>query len=89
MSRIRVLGIVLFVVGLWVFLAPFAGPAMHLYLSPPPMSTGMMHMGGGMMTNAVVINKAMVFFNFLPGLVLILLGVYNVFSGRTSPVTRP
>ena len=89
MRRVRILGVVLFILGLWVFLAPFIGPAIHLYLSPPPMSTGMMHIGSGMMSNAVVLNQAMVFFNFLPGLILIPLGIYLIFSGRTSPITPP
>ncbi|GAC1350474.1 MAG: hypothetical protein NVSMB27_33330 [Ktedonobacteraceae bacterium] len=87
MRRVRILGAVLFILGLWVFLAPFIGPAMHLYLSPPPMHMGMTHMGTGMMSNAVVINQAMVFFNFLPGLILIPLGIYLLFSGRNSPIT--
>lgn len=88
MMRVRVLGIVLFVLGLWVFLAPFIGPAIHLYLTPPPaMGMSMMHMGTGMTSNTVVVNRAMVFFNFLPGLVLILIGVYNIFRGQIN-VTR-
>ncbi len=87
MRRIRILGAVLFLIGLWVFLAPFIGPAMHLYLIPPSMSMGMSHMGG-MNANAVVVNQAMVFFNFLPGAVLILIGIYLVFIGKTSPVTH-
>jgi len=89
MVRVRALGIVLFLLGLWVFLAPFTGPAMHLYLTPPPaMSMGMMHMGTGMMNSTVVVNRAMVFYNFLPGLALILIGVYNIFRGQIS-VSRP
>ena len=88
MQRVRALGIVLFVLGLWVFLAPFIGPVMHLYFSPPTMM-GMQHMGGmgGMSSNAVVVNPAMVFFNFIPGMVLILIGVYHIFSGQTSRFT--
>ncbi len=90
MQRVRVLGIVLFVLGLWVFLAPFIGPVMHLYFSPPTMSMGMQHMGGmgGMSSNAVVVNPAIVFFNLLPGMVLILIGIYHIFSGKTSPITH-
>jgi len=84
MRRVRVLGVVLFLLGLWVFLAPFIGPAIHVYLVPPTMHTTMMHMGAGMMTNAVVINQAMVFFNFLPGVILILLGIYHIFKGPVS-----
>lgn len=88
MRRIRLLGIVLFVLGLWVFLAPFIGPVMHLYLTPPPMHmTGTMHMGG-MDANAVVLNPAMVAFNFLPGLLLILIGIYHIFSGKAPAVTH-
>ncbi len=84
MRRVRVLGVVLFLLGLWVFLAPFIGPAIHLYLIPPSMHMGTMHMGGGMMMNAVVLNQAMVFFNFLPGVILILLGIYHIFKGPSS-----
>ncbi len=88
MQRVRVLGIVLFVLGLWVFLAPFIGPVMHLYYTPPP--TGMMNMArmAGMSARVVVVNQAMVFFNFIPGVALILIGIYHLFSGRTSPVTH-
>jgi len=88
MLRVRVLGIVLFLLGLWIFLAPFTGPAIHLYLTPP-VTTGMsmMHMGTSMTTNTVVVNRAMVFFNFLPGLALVLIGVYNIFRGQIN-VTR-
>jgi hypothetical protein len=82
MSRVRVLGIVLFLIGLWVFLAPFIGPAMHMAYAQT--STGsMMHMGTGMMANAVLVNLAVVFFNFLPGVVLIMLGLYLAFNGQT------
>ena len=90
MQHARILGIVLFLIGLWVFLAPFIGPVMHLYLTPPPMQTGMMHMGGAssMSANAVVVNPAMVLFLFLPGAILILIGIYYIFSGKTSPVTH-
>jgi len=86
MQRVRILGIVLFVLGLWVFLAPFIGPVMHLYFSPPTMSMGMQHMGG-MSSSVVVVNPAMVFFNFIPGMVLILIGIYHIFSGQTSRFT--
>jgi len=50
---------------------------------------GMQHMGGmgGMSSNAVVVNRAIVFFNFLPGMVLILIGIYHIFSGQTSRFT--
>jgi len=40
-----------------------------------------------MTTNTVVVNRAMVFFNFLPGLALVLIGVYNIFRGQIN-VTR-
>ncbi len=86
MSRVRVLGVILFIIGLWVFLAPFIGPAMHLYLIPPPVNMGMSHMSG-MNANAVVVNQAMVFFLFVPGAILMLIGIYLIFSGRTAPVT--
>jgi len=88
MQRARILGIVLFLIGLWVFLAPFIGPAIHLSLIPPVASSGM-HMGGmgGMNANAVVLDRAMVFFNFLPGVILTLLGVYYIFKGEVT-VTR-
>ena len=86
MTRVRVLGIVLFVLGLWIFMSPFIGPVMHLYFSPPAMSMGMQHMGGmgGMSSNAVVVNRAILFFNFLPGLVLMLVGIYQIFNNRSS-----
>jgi hypothetical protein len=89
MQKARILGIVLFLIGLWVFLAPFIGPVMHLYLVPPAMSGGM-HMGGmgGMGANAVVVNPAMTAFDFVPGALLVLIGVYLIFSGKTSPVTH-
>lgn len=86
MQRVRILGIVLFLIGLWVFLAPFIGPVMHLYLVSPAMSGGM-HMGG-MGANAVVVNPAMTAFDFVPGAILVLIGVYLIFSGKTSPVTH-
>ena len=86
MTRVRVLGIVLFVLGLWIFMSPFIGPVMHLYFSPPAMHMGMQHMSGmgGMSSNAVVVNRALLFFNFLPGLVLMLVGIYQIFSNRSS-----
>jgi len=46
-------------------------------------SSGMMHMGAGMMANAVVVNQAIVFFNFVPGVILIMLGLYYSFNGQT------
>mgnify|MGYP001270435049 CR=1 FL=1 len=88
MRRLRVLGIALFVIGLWVFLAPFIGPAMNLYLDPPARTgMGMIHMTGtGMNSTVVVVNTAMVFFLFLPGAALMCIGLYFIFSGRTAPV---
>ena len=83
LQRARVLGIVLFLVGLWVFLAPFTGPAMHMAYAQTATSSGMMHMGAGMMANAVVVNQAIVFFNFVPGVILIMLGLYYSFNGQT------
>ncbi|MHB8596285.1 MAG: hypothetical protein ACYDER_05680 [Ktedonobacteraceae bacterium] len=86
MTHVRVLGIVLFVLGLWVFMSPFIGPVMHLYFSPPAMQMGMQHMGsrGGMNSNAVIVNRAILFFNFLPGLVLMVVGIYQIFNNRSS-----
>lgn len=81
MQRVRILGVILLLVGLWVFLAPVVGPLIHLYYTPPPMQMG------GMNANAVIVNQAMVIFNFLPGVILILIGIYLLFSGKTSPVT--
>ncbi|GAC1342165.1 MAG: hypothetical protein NVSMB27_00670 [Ktedonobacteraceae bacterium] len=88
MSRVRILGVVLFLVGLWIFLGPFIGPMMSLYYVPPAMSSSAMHMAamGGLSTNAVVVNRAMLFFNFVPGALLVIVGVYLVFSGKTSRV---
>jgi hypothetical protein len=79
--RPRILGVIILLVGMWVFLAPVIGPLIHLYYTPPPMEMG------GMNASGATINQAMVIFNFLPGVVLILLGIYLLFSGRTSPVT--
>ena len=88
MSRVRILGLILFLVGLWIFLAPFVGPAMHLNYVPPTTSTSPMHMAGmgGLSTNAIVVNRAMFFFNFVPGAALVLVGIYLIFSGQTSRV---
>ena len=83
----RILGIVLVILGFWVFMAPFIGPVLHLYLTPPPMHmTGTMHMGGVTSMNAitVVVNRAMVFFDFLPGVVLMFIGIYLAFSNQPS-----
>lgn len=87
MQRVRILGIVLLLLGLWVFLAPFIGPVMHMYFSPPPMQGSMSHMGGmgGMNTNMVVVNPAIVAFVFFPGAILMFIGIYLTFSGNTSP----
>ena len=87
MQHTRILGIVLVVLGFWVFMAPFIGPVLHLYLTPPPMHMGgTMHMGGATSMNStvVVVNQAMVFFDFLPGATLMLIGVYLVFSNQPS-----
>ncbi len=83
MSQVRVLGIVLFVVGLWVFLAPFMGPVVHWYYVQPPSAMSAMHRAFGMNMYAAVVNQATVFYNFLPGVVLILIGLYQAFSGQT------
>ena len=84
MRRVRILGVILLLVGLWVFLAPFVGPVIHLYSTPPP--TGMMQTAA-MNANDVIVNRAMLIFNFLPGVILMLVGIYHLFSGKTSPVT--
>lgn len=80
----RVAGAVILILGLWVFIFPFVGPAFGLYLSPPPMGgmgSKMVAMG---LTKTVIVNQAMVFSNFLPGLVLGMVGVYHLFKERDS-----
>lgn len=85
MRQVRILGVILLLVGLWVFLAPFVSPVIHLYYTPPPMD---MMQTAGMNANAVIVNRAMLIFNFLPGVIVILVGIYHLFSGKTSPVTH-
>lgn len=85
MQHTRILGIVLTLIGFWVFMAPFIGPVFHLYLAPPPTNmAGMMHMGTGMNATAVIVNRAMVFFDFLPGVILMVIGIYLIFSNQPS-----
>ena len=80
LGQLRALGIVLFVVGLWIFMAPFIGPVLGLYLAPPPApAMGMSHMAGAMGSPVVTVNRAMVFFDFLPGGLLMLSGLYYAF----------
>jgi hypothetical protein len=74
----RIPALVVLVLGLWIFLAPFLGPVVGLYLSPPPMRMGGMPMRMGM-TTAITINRAMVFVDFIPGVVLSVIGVYYLF----------
>lgn len=81
----RWLGAALFVLGIWVFLGPFIGPAMHLYFVMPSASAMGMKAGGTMGNmNAVVVNPGMVFFNFLPGVVLTMTGLYRLFASTPS-----
>lgn len=78
----RTLAVVLGVIGLWLFLAPFLGPVIGLPIVPA-MSSSMMHMGmrmGNMPT--VTVNRAMVFFNFIPGIILMLVSLYYLFERR-------
>ena len=72
--------------GLWIFLFPFVGPALGFPLASNPMSTGA-HMAGMGMTPTVIVNHAMVFSNFLPGLVLGMIGTYQLFKERGEAAT--
>lgn len=83
LNHLRALGIVLVVIGFWIFMAPFVGPLLGLYLAPPPAAgMGMSHMASAMGGPVVTVNRAMVFFDFLPGAILMIAGIYYAF--RTS-----
>lgn len=80
----RILAGVIFLIGAWLFLAPFVGPAIGLPLVPAPMA-GMSHMGmrmGSMPT--VTVNRAMVFVNFIPAVILMMAGLYELFRSRPT-----
>ncbi len=80
----RILAGVIFLIGLWLFLAPFIGPAIGLPLAPASMG-GMSHMGmrmGNMPT--VTVNRAMVFVNFIPAVILMMAGLYELFRSRPA-----
>ena len=79
----RVTGALILALGLWIFLFPFVGPVFGLYLATRPMSAGS-HMGSMGMTPSVIVNQAMVFSNFLPGVVLGMIGTYHLFKERVG-----
>lgn len=82
----RIVAGVIFILGLWIFLFPFTGPVMGLSLVPAAQHMGMMHMGGNMgNTPVIVVNRAMVFSNFIPGALLMCVGVYALFSRAPQP----
>jgi len=80
----RTLAVIMALLGLWLFLAPFLGPTIGLPLVPAPSGT-MMNMGTHMSaSHMVMINRAMVFFNFIPGLILLLVGMYYIFREQPN-----
>lgn len=77
--------------GLWLFLGPFLAPVIGL--SRPATQSGptMAGMGGGMgsmggmatkPTKAIVIDRSTLAFNFIPGPMLVLIGVFYLFRER-------
>lgn len=80
----RITGGLILALGLWIFLFPFVGPVFGLYLAPPPMHMGMSSMRGMGATPTVIVNQAMVFSNFLPGVILSMIGIYHLFKESST-----
>ena len=77
----RIVGAAILILGIWIFLFPFTGPAMGLPLAALPMGAAHMAMPMGNVST-IVVTQAMVFSNIIPGIILTLIGVYHVFKER-------
>jgi hypothetical protein len=82
----RTLVAIVGLIGLWLFLAPFLGPVIGLPFIPHMNQMNMgMQMSGMASTPAVTINRAMVFFNLVPGVILMITSIYFLFQRRPQP----
>jgi len=77
----KVVAALILVMGLWLFLGPFLAPVIGISTQPTQSAPAMAGMAMPP-KKAIVIDRSTLVFNFIPGPILVLIGVFYLFRER-------